>query len=198
MKRYIAIAIFCCLIGISPVFSQQGGHVSVQYDMSFGTGDLGDFISKGSFRGASIQYRYPATDNILVGGDIGWNVFYEKKDKASYTIDTRTLTGIQSRYQNAMPILVSADYLFLPDNAAKPYIGLGIGTMYTERVVNMGTWILTQNPWHFAIKGEAGLMYELPSGFTFKLAGKYLNGFKAGDLENQGYFTVSIGAAFTF
>jgi outer membrane protein len=198
MKKYIALAIFCSLLCFNPVFSQQGGHVSVQYDMSFGTGDLGDFISTGSFRGASIQYRYPATDNILVGGDLGWNVFYEKKDYDSYTIDTRTLSGIQYRYQNAVPILISADYSFLPDKALKPYAGIGIGTMYSERVVNMGTWILTQNPWHFAVKGEAGVMYEIPSGFNFKLAGKYYNAFEAGDLETQGYFTISIGAAFTF
>src|SRR5210317_1512788 len=115
MKRYITIELLCCLLGISPVFSQQWGHFSVQYDMSFGTGDLGDFISKGSFRGASLQYRYPATDNILVGGDLGWNVFYEKKDYDSYTVDTRTLSGVQYRYQNMVPILVSADYLFMPD-----------------------------------------------------------------------------------
>ncbi|MEE4257869.1 MAG: outer membrane beta-barrel protein [Bacteroidales bacterium] len=197
MKKYIEIAIIIFLMGISPVFSQQGGHVSIQYDMSFGTGDLGDFISTGSFRGASIQYRYPATDNILIGGDLGWNVFYEKRDRDSYTIDTRTLSGIQHRYQNAIPILVSADYSFLPDNEVKPYAGIGVGTMYTERVVNMGTWVWVQNPWHFAIKGEAGLMYELQNGFTFKLAGKYYNAFKAGDLEDQGYFTVSVGAAFS-
>lgn len=198
MKKYIIIAVLCSLIGISPVFSQQGGHFSVQYDMSFGTGDLGDFVSVGSFRGASLQYRYPVTDNILIGGDLGWNVFYEKKDRDSYTVDTRTLTGVQYRYQNAVPILFSADYSFLPDNALKPYLGLGIGTMYSERIVHMGTWVLKQNPWHFAVKGEAGVMYELPSGFTFKLAGKYYNAFKSGDLENQSYFTISIGAAFTF
>ncbi len=198
MKRYIALAIFCSMLCFNPAFSQVEGHVSVQYDMSFGTGDLGDFISKGSFRGASIQYRHPVSDNILVGGDLGWNVFYEKKEKDSYTVDTRTLSGVQYRYQNAVPILVSADYVFLADRAAKPYIGLGIGTMYSERIVNMGTWILKINPWHFAVKGEAGFMYELPSGFTFKVAGKYLNGFKSGDLETQGYFTVSIGAAFAF
>lgn len=198
MKRYITIALLCCALGISPVFSQQGGHFSIQYDMSFGTGDLGDFISAGSFRGASLQYRYPTTDNILIGGDLGWNVFYEKKDYDSYTVGTRTLSGVQYRTQNMVPILVSADYLFMPDDAFKPFVGIGIGTIYNERVVTMGTWILTQNPWSFAIKGEAGMMYEFQGGFTFKLGAKYYNGFKSGDLENQGYFTISLGAAFTF
>jgi outer membrane protein len=197
MKKIIALVIFCSLLSVTSVFSQQGGHVSIQYDMSFGTGDLGDYISDGSFRGASFQYRYAVTDNILLGFDAGWNVFYEKKDYDSYTKGTQTLSGIQYRYQNEVPLLVSFDYLIMADGAVQPYIGLGIGTMYTERITDMGIWMIEENPWHFALKPEVGLMYEFSSGTAFKLGAKYYYGLKAGDLDNQGYFTVSAGFAFS-
>jgi outer membrane protein len=164
--------------------------------MSFGMGDLGDYISAPSFRGASLQYRYAVTDNILVGVDVAWNVFYEKKDYDSYTLDTKTLSGIQYRYQNEVPILVSADYLFMPDNKIQPYLGLGIGIIYSERIVDMGVWRFEEDPWQFALKPEFGLMYGFSNNTAFKLGLKYYTGM-GGELDTQGYLTISAGFAFS-
>ena len=195
MKRLIALVMFCSLMSMTSVFSQTASHISIQYDMSFGTGDLGDYISAPSFRGASAQYRYAVTDNILVGIDAAWNVFYEKKDYDSYTSGTMTLTGVQYRYQNEVPLLVSADYVFTPDKNLQPYIGLGIGTIYSERTTEMGIWYVEENPWQFAMKPEVGLMYKMSFGSALKLGFKYNTGF-GGDLGTQGYFTISAGFAF--
>jgi outer membrane protein len=197
MKRIIVLAIFCSLVSLPGVFSQES-HFAIQYDMGFGTGDLGEFISKPSFRGASAQYRYAVTEQILVGVDVAWNVFYEEKEYDSYTAGTMTLSGKQYRYQNQVPLLVSADYIFTRDNAVKPYAGLGLGTMYSERATDMGTWRLLENPWHFALKPEIGLMYDMSPGTAFKLSARYYTGFGSGDLETQSYFTISAGFAFKF
>jgi opacity protein-like surface antigen len=199
MKRIIALVIFCSLLSMTSVFSQDKAqsHFSIQYDMSFGTGDLGDYISAPSFRGASAQYRYAVAHNILVGIDAAWNVFYEKRDYDTYTSGTMTLSGVQYRYQNQVPLLVSADYVFTPDKDFQPYVGLGIGTMYTERVTEMGIWYVEENPWQFALKPEVGMLYKFASGGAFKLGVKYYTGF-GGDLGTQGYITISAGFAFGF
>jgi len=198
MKRIITIIIVCSFLNVANLYSQVDSHFSVQYDISFGTGDLGSFISAPSFRGISMQYRYAITDKILIGGDLAWNVFYENKEYDSYTSGTRTLTGNQYRYQNEVPILVTVDYLFIPGKSFQPYVSLGIGTMYTERATDMGLWRLEQNPWQFAIKPEAGFMYSISNSTSLKLGLKYYEGFKAGDLDSQGYFTISTGFAFGF
>ena len=197
MKKIIALVIFCALVYLPNAFSQVENHLSIQYDMSFGTGDLGSYISAGSFRGASAQYRYAATDNILVGIDAAWNVFYERKDYDSYTSGTQTLTGVQYRYQNQVPLLVAMDYVFTPDKDFQPYIGVGIGTMYSERNTQMGMWYVEENPWQFAVKPEVGMMYKVSYGSALKLGLKYYAGM-GGDLDTQGYFTVSLGFAFGF
>lgn len=198
MKRIIALVIFCSVVSMNSAFSQVENHISVQYDMSFGTGDLGNYISAWSFRGASAQYRYAVTHNILVGIDAGWNVFYEKMGYDSYTSGTKTITGVQYRYQNEVPLLAAADYVFMPEKNVQPYIGVGIGTIYSERQTWMGVWGVEQNPWQFALKPEVGLMYKISFGTALKLGLKYYNGFKAGDLENQGYFTIAVGFAWGF
>lgn len=198
MKRILAFIIFGSLISVNTLFGQQTSHLSIQYDMSFGMGNLSEYIGNPSFRGASAQYRYAVNDRLLVGMDLGWNVFYEAKDYDSYSSGTQTLSGKQYRYQNQVPILVAADFMILPDGDFQPYIGLGIGTMYSERATDMGTWRWLENPWHFALKPEVGFLYWLSYGTAFKLSGKYYTGFKSGDLETQSYFTVSAGLAFRF
>jgi opacity protein-like surface antigen len=195
MKRLIALVIFCALVSMTSLLGQSTSHLSIQYDMSFGTGNLNTYISAPSFRGASVQYRYAVTDKILVGADAGWNVFYKKMDYDSYTRGTQTLTGVQYRYQNQVPLLVAADYVFTPDKNFQPYVGLGIGTMYSERVLYMGVWGWEENPWQFAMKPEVGLMYKMSYGSAFKLGFKYYTGF-GGDIGTQGYFTISAGFAF--
>ena len=196
MKRIIFIAVFTIFIFSKNTYSQQPGYWSFQYATGFGTGDLGDYISAPSFRGGLIEYRKAIKDNVLVGVDFGWNVFYEKKDADTYTSGTEALSGVQYRTQNALPMLVSAEYFLATDNALKPYVGLGIGTMYLERSTDMGQWRLEENPWSFAVKPELGLLYEMSFSTSFKLAAKYYNGFKTGQLENQGYFSISAGLAF--
>jgi opacity protein-like surface antigen len=197
MKKIIALVIFCSVVSMTGVFSQAENHLSIQYDMSFGTGDLGSYISTGSFRGVSAQYRYAVTDNILLGIDAGWNVFYEKKPYDTYTVGTQTLSGIQYRYQNEVPLLAAIDYVFMPDKNFQPYIGLGIGTIYSERLTWMGIWYLEENPWQFALKPEAGMLYKVSSGTALKLGFKYYTGM-GGELDTQGYFTISIGLAWAF
>lgn len=195
MKKIITIALFCSLLFATKGYTQDS-YISVQYGVSFGSGDLGDFISAVSWRGASFEYRKALNDKLLVGVDVGWYVFYEKKDYDTYTKGLETLSGVQYRYQNEVPILVSAEYFF-STNSVKPYVGFGIGTMYSERTVDMGIYRFQENPWHFAIKPELGLLYEMSYSTSLKFAAKYYNGFKSGDLENQGFFSISLGFAFT-
>ena len=198
MKKVLALLIFSTLLISSSVSAQQGSHFSVQYDISIPMGDLGDYITKPSFRGVSFQYRYAVTDYLLLGADAAWNVFYEKMDYDSYTVGTATLSGVQWRTQNEVPLLLSADYLPLPYGSVRPYIGFGLGTLYSERSTDMGTWRLNQDPWHFAIKPEAGVLVDMSSTTAFKLAVKYYAGFAAGELETQSYLTISAGLAFRF
>jgi outer membrane protein W len=196
MKKIIILAICFTLLTATRVYSQQESYLSINYAVSFAVGDMGDYISAVSWRGAQIEYRAAIKDNLLAGVDLGWNVFYQKKDYDTYTVGTESLSGVQFRYQNEVPILASFDYLISSDKSLKPYVGLGIGTIYSERNTQMNLYYLEENSWQFAMKGELGLLYELSYHTSLKVAAKYYNGFKTGTLNNQGYFSISAGMAF--
>lgn len=197
MKKVIYISIVLCLL-IPGIIQAQGGYTAIQYVVSFGSGDLGDYISKTSFRGAVFEYQRNISKNVSAGVELGWNTFYEKKDYDTYTFESASLSGIQYRYSNSFPILVTAEYNLKPDDMLKPYANFGIGTMYTKRNTDMGMWTLEEKAWHFALKPEIGMLLEVKPGAAFKIAAKYYVGFKSGDLETQSYFSISGGFAFLF
>ena len=195
MKKIVILIIFCSLFVSNNVFSQMS-YISVSYSTGFASGKLSDYITKGSFRGSDLQYRGYVTSNIVAGVDVGWNVFYERMDYATYTKGTVSLSGIQYRYSNQVPILASGDFMLKPGERINPYVGFGLGTMYTGRETDMGVFLTEQNVWHFAIKPEVGVLLEFNQAMDLKISAKYLNGFKAGDLPTQSYFSINIGFAF--
>ena len=196
MKKIIFLMIFGFLLMTGKSYGQQDSYMSVQYSVSIPMGDMGEYISKTSWRGILIEYRGYVTSNLFVGIDAGWNVFSEKKDYDTYTQGTESLTGIQYRYQNQVPLLATIDYLFSADKELKPYVGFGIGTMYSERSTDMNLYRLKLNSWQFALKGEVGLLYEVSYTSSVKFAVKYYTGFKNNTFEsNQSYLSINLGMA---
>ena len=164
--------------------------------MGFGTGDLGDFIDKPSFRGFAIDYRRMVQPDIGVGFDAGWNVFYSEESDGIYTVENLSVSGKQFRYNNQVPLLVAVDYYMNNDDGITPFAGFGIGTMYSKRNTDMGQYTIEEDAWHFAVRPEIGILYEMNEGMSFSVTGKYYMGFEAGDLDAQNYFALNFGFVF--
>ncbi len=169
---------------------------NVQYSMGFGSGDLGDFISKPSFRGFTVDFRKLVQPNLGVGFELGWNTFYEAKNYDTYTTGTLSVSGKQYRYNNQFPAVFAVDYYFQPEEKINPFAGLGLGTMYSIRYTDMGQYTLKQDAWHFLLRPEAGIIINANPNLSFAITGKYYYGFAAGDLDAQSYFALSFGFVF--
>lgn len=180
------------------VVRAQGGYTSLSYLMGFGTGELGDYVSKGSFRGVSFEYQKALSSNFSAGVEVAWNVFYERKDYDSYSKDNITLSGVQYRYSNNLPMLVTAEYILKPDGVIKPYVNFGLGTIYNERHTQMGTWAIQEKVWQFALKPELGFFYEVSYNTSVDVSVKYYTGFGNDSMDGQSYLGVSAGLVFAF
>ena len=104
MKKGLYIILLVTLGSLS-ASAQEDNYFSVQYAMGLGTGDMGDFNSSYSFRGAMLEWRKFVSPTIGVGIDVGWNTFYKKVPNDTYVRGNASLTGKQYRYQNAFPML---------------------------------------------------------------------------------------------
>ena len=198
MKKIIAIFIIMLTAGYGYV-SAQDSYTSVNYVISFGTGDLGEYASPASFRGFLFQYRGGVmNEHLAVGCDLGWNAFYEEKSYDTYTDGTASLSGRQWRYSNHYPLLLSGDYFIRPGENFNPYVSFGLGTMYSKRQTLFGSYVIYQEAWHFAIKPEAGIIYEIHNRTGIKFSAAYYVGFESKDLETQAYISLNFGLVFLF
>ena len=142
MKRILLI--LTIVIASQAVMGQ--GNFVISYPISLPMGDLKDYIGATSFRGISMEFNKRQKSNLDIGIEASWHVFYERSDKKNYTNETATITGIQYRYTNAVPLLAQVKYLKTTGGGkATPYAGLGIGTTYVERATDLGLYRITNN-----------------------------------------------------
>ena len=194
MKKIFSIII--ALIFTSQVVSAQehgSNLVSLQYSMGFSMGDLNKYISNPSFMGILLDYKFMATDNAYAGIEIGGNLFYEKKDYATYTKETMTLTGTQWRYVSVMPLIVNAGYIWKTASDFSPYAGIGIGTIYHEVELDIGIYEFTRNQWQFAVKPELGVIYKPMPEMGIQVGLKSYNGFKTENSSAINFMALNIG-----
>jgi outer membrane protein len=194
MKKIILVLLLTAIVTVTQV-KAQGGMFSVQYSMGFATGDLKEFNNAASFRGMSFEYRYLMQPSMSVGLETGYNLFYDKMDYATYTKGTISVSGIQYRYTHAVPALATFDYYLIPDTKFNPFVGLGVGTIYSSRDLDMGMFTQENDVWQFALRPQVGVLITT-SMFDLIVAGKYFNGFKANDVDGQSYFALNVGLVF--
>ena len=170
---------------------------TLSYSMGLATGDMGDYVSNFSGRGFTLDYRKMVQPNVGVGFYSGWNVFYDEKPFDTYTIDNRSLSGKQFRTVNSVPLMFATDYYLKPGEDFNPYVGLGVGTIYTERATDMGIYRLTQDAWNFAFTPQIGFMYSVNRYAGISVSAKYNMGLAAGDFDTtQSYLSFNIGYVF--
>ncbi|WP_276483802.1 outer membrane beta-barrel protein [Paraflavitalea pollutisoli] len=176
----------------------QGGNITVSYPIAFPMGDLNDYISKTSFRGINFEFNRQIKPQVSVGLEVGWNVFYQDAGEVQYQDKTVTVTGKQYRYTNSVPILVGAQYW--PNSKSKkaaPYVGIGLGTVYSNRSTDLGLYRITNEAWQFALRPEAGFVFKTASGVSPFVGVKYYWPFNSSDLDGQTFLSLNVGIKFS-
>ena len=194
MKKIFFVVLLTAVITATQVKAQES-LFSIQYSMGFGTGDLKEYNESASFRGMSFEYRYMMKPSVGLGLETGYNLFYDKMDYATYTKGTMSVSGIQYRYTHAVPVLAAFDYYLKPDQKFNPFVGLGVGTIYYFRDLDMGMLTTESDAWQFALRPEAGVLVNI-QGLDFLVGAKYFMGFDANDLDAQSYFAINVGLIF--
>lgn len=195
MKKLVIITFLSlCTAGLL----QAQSITSVTYSVGFPSGDLKDFITKTSWRGINFDFQKMVQPNIGVGFSMGWNVFYEDLAYDTYTVDNISLSGKQWRYSNHIPLLISSSYYLKPGEQLNPFVGLGVGTIYSIRNTDMNLYTIEEEAWNFALQPSIGVLIQASDVTSFHVSMKYNYGFQAGsELQNaQSYLALNVG--FTF
>lgn len=182
MKKLLIIAL--CLFGLSPLLKAQ--MINLNYQISLPMNQVKDFTSKASFRGFDLEYHQFLGEQFSVGAAIGWDVYYKDKKNSTGNFrfrgndNTYTITGNQYRYINFVPMLAIGRYYFTDQNSAvRPYVGLGLGTSWTEKRLEVGQFSSTISRWQFAMAPEAGMYIPVSDQIAFNVGARYYYATKA-------------------
>lgn len=203
MRHIISIFVLVGIVGGTSVLAQDdpgSSSLAFQYTISVPLGNTAEFMKKTSLRGATVDYKFHFNDVASVGVSLGWYVFFDQRDYDTYTLksETMSLSGMQNRYINSIPILVTANYFLMSGAKVSPFAGLGIGTTYNEAALVMGMYSLYVDSWHFTLAPELGARINLAPGVSGLLSGRYNVNFENADLDTQSYIGLNIGVMWKF
>ena len=132
-------------------------------------------------------------ENASLGLFLGWNVFNDEVD-GTIGLGGVDVSGFQSRYVNAVPMLATAHYYFGDRSGRSLYLGGGVGTYWIKNRLELGLTALTATSWHFGLAPEVGVTFptrDLAEGY---LSVKYNYAFEADGISHN-YWTFGIGIA---
>ena len=177
----------------------SGGLVSVQWNMAQPVGSMTDFVNNTSFKGINIDYRHCYKKNIILGGRIGWNSFFENKGLSNIEDGTTTSYTNLEHKVNAIPMLVVVDYMVRSDKFI-PYAGVGIGAYFINSYVSSNNVKTTStNSFHFGVSPEVGITIPfIISNFGLNVSTRYNYAFGAGSSSGYSWFDFNIGLSMMY
>ncbi len=176
--------------------SAQNSVLSVNYAVSIPTGNTADYINQASGRGFVAEYHKFINRNIALGAEIGHFTLYKREQNKVYTEGTASLYGVQYRYQQSYPIMISASYFAFTEGIVKPYGSLAMGIIAHNREIDMGIFESSNTYWQFALRPELGVLIAPSEYVGFKIGAKYYQSFSGGELNGQSNIGLNVGIVF--
>lgn len=192
---------FALLISAGAFAQDYGLTLKLNYSVGVPLGAGRELISKTSFQGFGAEIMYHPNAKWALGLESGSQGFYQKYPRQLYkAADGSDLSAVVSNTVDIVPILLKAQYNFLPDAGIQPYVALGAGGniisyhQYAGEFSNDG-----KTKFGFAARPEAGVYvpFRKGSGAGFSLgAGYNYAPFNYNGLNNLDYITARVGVSF--
>ena len=192
--RTVALALFLVLAGNADVCAQtQGWWWGFTYQTSLTTGEMKDFVDDFSWRNMGVEGRSKVGSNATLGVFLGWNVFSDEVD-GTISFDGLDVSGYQSRWVNAFPMLVTGHYYLGQRGGPRTYVGLGAGSYWIRNRLALGQTSVTIDKWHFGLAPEVGVVVPTQGYSDTYLSVKYNYAVKSGEMKRS-YWTFGVGIA---
>lgn len=197
MKRIIYILILAAGVFVTKdTKAQTIGEFG--YQISFPTGDFGDFIKKTSFVGFTGGARATLSNKRLsVGGNGCWFYFPDKRGVETADLkEGGTITGYFTNYTNIYGLYAVGQY-DLKDNKEMvvPFLRLGVGGAYQNQRQDVGLYSFQSDGVQFLLNGEAGVRLSKDGMRGITLAATYYWLPEASDMVSTSFFGIKLGIA---
>lgn len=202
-KIVVLLCVFSVMTGIAS--AQEGGSVIFNYSVGFTAGSTKDFISPVSGRGFNFDFRYNVRENLSIGALVGWNYFFEKKDRAVYQVTQNNISGdvsaVQQRFLNMVPLMGQVQYRFISGSSPIiPYLGVAVGGYNVDYEKYTSNILDEVKRWDFGFAPHLGVFVPFASGevgINVEVKYNYVN-FSYNEINGISYFDTNFGVFFNF
>jgi hypothetical protein len=146
--------------------------------------DTKKFVDETSFAGFGLEFRKEFKPRTTVGILGSWEVFHERRS-GTIELESAAITGVQDRYINSFPIMLSLHRYFGTTGATQPYIGVAGGGFILIQTLRVGLAEVEDNTWVWGAAPEAGFIIPLDRGSAFVINGRYNIAFTGEDLAGN-------------
>ena len=149
-------------------YHPQQTKFTLGYQMSQGIGDLHTYASSASFRGFTFDWRSLLSKQFSAGVRFAWNRYNDTLPNESVTTSTGgILSGPVYHYMDQFAIQAIGHYYFnAGDSPLLPFLGVGIGGVWSSSYQQTADLSLSQNGFYFIVSPEIGLNFTLARGST--------------------------------
>ncbi|MBN9299484.1 MAG: outer membrane beta-barrel protein [Filimonas sp.] len=202
--KNIFFTITVLMLSATASFAQSGSLTNLfagSWEIAFPVNK--DFLTKTSLSGGRLEYRKFIKPNVSVGLAASWNSFDQYFNTATYqkSDGTGAVTTDMVRQIYTVPITATIHYYLKGGKHVLPYVGIGIGTQYSEQNAYFNVYELTANNWGFVVRPEIGVLMPFNRYWSVLLAGGYNVSTNKNDefkIDNLKQWTLNVGLACKF
>ncbi len=185
----------------APAFADTWGEENVGEISGMGTwatglaiGDSYEFTPKYGFIGFNGEIMVHVRPDLSVGLSSGYQLFLGQ-ERSTVEIGDAALNAHQFRYLDTFPIFAVGRYFLDLGSVVSFSPALGIGTVYTNRVVELGIVAIYDDVWHFGVAPQVGLVFHT-DGPDPVVNFKYTLAPTGSEHPTEMWFTAEIGLVF--
>lgn len=145
----------------------------MSWDMAFPTDN--EFLDKTGVYGIRFDYRALGNKNVAFGFSSGWNSYRQKVEKQLYESSdgSRMVYTDMIRRVFELPFTLNGYYYFGASSAVKPYLGVGVGAMFSQQEAHFNVYALKEKNWGFLVRPELGIQLYFRRDLGMQLYGVY-------------------------
>lgn len=172
------------------------GELSVMGTWSTGLalGESHDFTPKYGFIGFNGEFMYHVASSVSIGIGSGYQLF-TGQERETIESDNAAINAYQFRYLDVVPIMAVGRYYLDVSDDVTLFGALGLGTVYTNRVVDISIVAVHDDTWHFGLAPHIGALIHTP-GPDGVIDVKYTYAPGGSEYPTEMWFTAEIGLLF--
>lgn len=149
---------FIFLLISATAFAQQGrSHFTIAYKAAKPVGSFKDVVSNNSINGFEASIMYGLSDQLSLGGQVGFQDFYQKYSRKVYNSSGSDISAVISQSLQAIPLMAKVAYSFSPEATIRPYAALAAGGSLIQQRTFWGQFSQSQSGFGFTVQPEAGI-----------------------------------------